>query len=44
MPFKSYAQQKYMFEKMPEVAKRWAEKYGAKKKPKNYKPKPKSRD
>jgi len=28
MPFKSEAQMKYLFAKEPEVAKKWAEKYG----------------
>ncbi|MFA6100404.1 MAG: hypothetical protein WC750_06085 [Patescibacteria group bacterium] len=32
MPFKSKAQQKFMFAKHPEIAKRWAKKYGV---PKN---------
>jgi len=38
MPFKSYKQQRYMFLKHPEIAKRWADKYGTKEKPKGYKP------
>jgi len=38
MPFKSYKQQKYMFARLPEVAKRWSKKYGTKKKPKGYRP------
>ncbi len=40
-PFKSYKQERYMFAKHPEIAKRWAKKYGGVKKPKNYKPKKK---
>lgn len=28
MPFKSKSQMKYLFAKEPEVAKRWAKKYG----------------
>jgi hypothetical protein len=28
MPFKSSAQEKYMMMKHPEIAKRWAKKYG----------------
>lgn len=28
MPFKSKAQQRYMFAKKPKIAKRWAEEYG----------------
>jgi hypothetical protein len=32
MPFKSTAQEKYLFSKHPEIAKRWAKKYGV---PKN---------
>lgn len=32
MPFKSKAQQKFMFAKHPQIAKRWAKKYGV---PKN---------
>lgn len=28
MPFKSKAQQKFMFAKKPELAKKWADKYG----------------
>lgn len=28
MPFKSKAQQKFMFAKHPQIAKRWADKYG----------------
>ncbi len=39
MPFKSYKQQRYMFKHHPEIAKRWADKYGALKKPKGYKKK-----
>ena len=31
MPFVSKAQQGFMFAKHPEIAKRWAEKYGVKK-------------
>jgi hypothetical protein len=31
MPFKSKAQQKYMFAKHPKIAKRWAGKYGVSK-------------
>lgn len=31
MPFKSKAQQKYMFAKHPKLAKRWAKKYGVSK-------------
>ena len=38
MPSKSYAQQKFMFAKHPEIAKRWAHKYGTKEKPVGYKP------
>ncbi len=37
MPFKSFRQQHYMFKFHPEIAKRWAKKYGTKKKPKGYK-------
>lgn len=37
MPFKSYKQQKYLFWKEPKIAKRWANKYGALKKPKRKK-------
>jgi hypothetical protein len=33
MPFKSVKQRKYMFAKHPEVAKKWAEKYGSKPQP-----------
>jgi hypothetical protein len=29
MPFKSEAQKRFMFANQPEVAKRWAEKYGS---------------
>ncbi len=43
MPFKTYAQQKYMFAKVTKVAKKWASKYGTKKKPKGYKPKKKKK-
>lgn len=32
MPFKSRAQMKYMFAKLPKIAKRWEDKYGV---PKN---------
>lgn len=28
MPFKSKAQQKYMFAKHPKIAKKWSKKYG----------------
>jgi len=28
MPFKSKAQQRFMFARHPEIAKRWAKKYG----------------
>lgn len=38
MPFKSTKQMRYMFKNMPDIAKRWAKKYGIKKK----KPKKKS--
>jgi hypothetical protein len=38
MSFKSYAQQAYMFKFHPEIAARWEDKYGALKKPANYKP------
>lgn len=38
MPFRSYRQQKYMFAKHPKIAKRWADKYGTKRKPRNYRP------
>lgn len=31
MPFKSKAQQKYMFANMPKLAKKWADKYGVSK-------------
>jgi len=31
MPFKSKAQQKFMFAKHPGIAKRWADKYGVSK-------------
>jgi len=41
MPFESYRQQRYMFMKHPKIAKKWAKKYGTKKKPKGYKPGPK---
>ena len=34
MPFKSYKQQAYLFAKKPKIAKKWAKKYGTKKKPK----------
>ena len=38
MPFKSKKQMKYMFANKPEIAKRWAKKYGTKiKKGKNVK-------
>ena len=30
MPFKSTKQRKYMFAKLPKIAKRWAHKYGTK--------------
>lgn len=30
MPFKSKKQMKYMFAKLPKIAKRWAKKYGTK--------------
>lgn len=30
MPFKSVKQRKYMFAKMPQLAKKWVKKYGAK--------------
>lgn len=43
MSFKSYKQQKFMFAKHPKIAKKWAHKYGTKKKPKGYKPKRKKR-
>ena len=42
MPFKSFKQQSFMFAKHPEIAKKWADKYGTKDKPDNYKSKPKS--
>lgn len=38
MPFESFKQQAYLFAKHPAIAKRWAKKYGTKKKPKGYKP------
>ena len=44
MPFKSYRQQRFMFAKVPEVAEKWAKKYGTKKKPKNYQPRPKKNE
>lgn len=34
MPFKSEKQKKYLFANEPEIAKRWADKYGTKPKPK----------
>ena len=37
MPFRSFKQQQYMFMKHPEIAKKWAKKYGTKKKPEGYK-------
>lgn len=39
IPFKSYAQQKFMYAKHPDIAARWEDKYGALKKPAGYKPK-----
>lgn len=30
MPFKSIKQRKYMFVRMPKLAKKWAKKYGTK--------------
>lgn len=39
-PFKSKAQQRYMFAKHPKIAKRWAKKYGV---PKNLPKKAKKR-
>ena len=30
MPFKSEKQRKYMFAKLPKIAKKWAKKYGTK--------------
>jgi len=30
MPFKSAKQRRYMFAKLPKIAKRWAKKYGTK--------------
>ena len=30
MPFKSAAQRRYMFAKLPKIAKKWAKKYGTK--------------
>jgi len=33
MPFKSFKQQAYLFKFHPNIAKRWAKKYGTKKKP-----------
>ena len=36
MPFKSKAQQGYLFSQKPELAKKWADKYGV---PKNLPPK-----
>lgn len=30
MPFKSQRQRRYMFAKLPKVAKRWSKKYGTK--------------
>ena len=38
MPFSSYRQQRFMFWKHPKIARRWAHKYGTKKKPKGYRP------
>ena len=40
MPFKSFAQQRFLFAKHPKIAKRWAEKYGTKKRPPGYRPGP----
>lgn len=40
MPFKSKAQQRYMFSQEPEIAKDWAKKYGV---PKNLPEKKKSK-
>lgn len=33
MPFKSLAQQRFMFSQKPEIAKKWAKKYGTITKP-----------
>ena len=37
MPFKSKKQKKFMFAKHPDIAKRWAKKYGSKVKAKKKK-------
>jgi hypothetical protein len=39
MPFKSEKQRRYMWKYHPEIAKRWAEKYGSKIAPKKHKKK-----
>jgi len=41
MPFKSYSQQRFMFLRHPDIAERWAHKYGTVEKPKGYKVKKK---
>lgn len=41
MPFRSAKQRRYMFAKHPQIAKRWAKKYGTKPKPKGGKRKKK---